>query len=201
MNEEKCVRLASARASSLLGVSRSELMTAVVSAKFPWLHDGEIVWSRTPSFEHGMFWIPDEEDEEPVLLNGKDRMSAISRVLVANVGSLPDNLSAETLAQAVRQLGEDPRGLLAGKELLKRFGDDLEVLLQTSAEPSRQVLLDANTDPVLRSVGDHGWALDFAWFTPKGGVEAWKVEGDHAAIQRMDRAALLPDHTFFWPMA
>jgi len=199
MNEEKCIRLASAKASTLLGVSRGELLTGVVSAKFPWLHEGEIVWSRTPDFRHCMFWI--REDEEPVLLDGKDRMSAISSVLVANVGSLPDNLPAETLALAIRQLGEDPRGLLAGKAFLKRFGDDPGVLLKSDDAPSRQVLLDASTDPVLRSVGDHGWELDFRFFTPKGGVEAWKVEGDHAAIHRMDCAVYLPDHTFFWPMA
>jgi hypothetical protein len=200
MNEEKCIRAASAKASSLLGVSRSELMTAVVTAKFPWLHDGDIVWSRTANFKQCMFWIRDE-DEEPVLLNGKDRMSAISSLLVANVGSLPNNLSAEALALAIRQLGEDPRGLLAGEQFLARFGDDLEVFLKTDDAQSRQVLLDANTDPVLRAVGDHGWELDFHFFTPKGGVEAWKVAGDHAAIQSMESKALLPDHTFFWPMA
>lgn len=200
MNEEKCIRLASARASALLGVSRGDLITAVVTGKFPWLHDGEIVWSRTASFEHCMFWIR-EEDEEPVLLDGKDRMSALSSVLVANVGSLPNNLSAGTLALAIRQLGEDPRGLLAGKAFLERFGDDLEVLLKIDDAASRQLLLDASTEPVLRAVGDHGWELDFRFFTPKGGVEAWKVEGDHAAIHRMDCTAYLPDHTFFWPMA
>lgn len=199
MNEEKCIRLASAKASTLLGVSRNELLTAVVSAKFPWLREGEIVWSRTASFKHCMFWIKD--DEELVLLNGKDRMSAISGLLVANVGSLPDNLSAATLAQAIRQLGEDPRGLLAGHEFLERFEDSLDVWLKTDNAHERQRILEVNTDPVLRSAGDHGWELDFNFFTPKGGVESWKVEGDHAAIHRMESAELLPDHTFFWPMA
>jgi hypothetical protein len=199
MNEEECIRLAAAKASTLLGVGRGDLITGVVSSKFPWLREGEIVWSRTLDFKHCMFWIKD--DEEPVLLNGKDRMSAISSVLVANVGSLPDNLSAETLALAVRQLGQDPRGLLGGHQLLERFDDSLEIWLKSDDAHDRQLFLDANTDPVLRSVGDHGWELDFNFFTPKGGVEAWKVEGDHAAIQRMESTARLPDHTFFWPMA
>jgi hypothetical protein len=199
MNEEKCIRLAATKASALLGVPRSELLTAVVSAKFPWLREGEIVWSRTASFKHCMFWIKGED--EAILLNGKDRMSALSNVLVANVGSLPDNLSAETLALAIRQLGEDPRGILGGKQMMERFGDSIEILLKNDDAHDRKLFLDANTEPVLRSVGDHGWALDFTFFNPKGGVEAWKVAGDHAAIESMESTTLLPDHTFFWPMA
>ena len=48
---------------------------------------------------------------------------------------------------------------------------------------------------------DKTWKLDFNYFNTKGGVEAWKVEGDHAAIQHLESAERLPDHTFFWPMA
>ena len=199
MNEEKYIRLAATRASSLLGVPRSELITAVVSAKFPWLHEGEIVWSRTPDFRHGMFWI--DEGEEPLLLNGKDWTSAVSKVLVTNMGSLPDDLSAAALAQAIRQLGHDPRGLLAGRELVERVGDSLENWLKKDDAHDRQLFLDANTDPVLRADGEHGWELEFNYFNVKGGVEAWKVTGDHAAIQSADKRELLPDHTFFWPMA
>lgn len=199
MNEEKYIRQAATRASSLLGVPRGELITAIVSAKFPWLHEGEIVWSRTPDFRHCMFWI--EAGKEPLLLNGKDWMSAVSQVLVASVGSLPDELSAATLAQAIRQLGHDPRGLLAGKELVARVGDSLENWLKKDDARERQLFLDANTDPVLRAEGEHGWELEFNYFNVKGGVEAWNVTGDHAAIQSADRTEHLPDHTFFWPMA
>ena len=199
MNEEKYIRLASTRASELLGVGRSELTTAVVSAKFPWLREGQIVWSRTAKFEHCMFWI--KADDEVVLLNGKDRMKALSSLLVASVGSLPGDLSADTLAQAIRQLGEDPRGLLAGHELLERVEDSLSIWLKTDDAHDRQLFIDANTDAVLRSSGDHGWTLDFNFFNTKGGVEAWKVAGDHAAIQQMECTERLPDHTFFWPMA
>ncbi|MEO5726729.1 MAG: hypothetical protein ABI134_31320 [Byssovorax sp.] len=199
MNEDKYTRLAATRASSLLGVGRGELITGVVSAKFPWLQEGEILWSRTPDFRHCMFWIVD--DEEPLLLNGKDWTSAVSKVLVANVGSLPDDLSAATLAQAIRQLGHDPRGLLAGKELVERVGDSLAIWLKKDDAHDRQLFLDANRDPVLRADGGHGWELEFNYFNVKGGVEAWSVTGDHAAIQSADRKELLPDHTFFWPMA
>jgi hypothetical protein len=199
MNEDKIIRLAATRASSLLGVPRGELITAVVSAKFPWLHEGEIVWSRAPDFRHCMFWI--EEGEEPLLLNGKDWTSAVSRVLVANVGSLPGDLSAASLAQAIRQLGHDPRGLLAGKELVERVGDSLENWLKNDDAHDRQLFLDANVDPVLSADGEHGWELEFNYFNVKGGVEAWTVTGDHATIQSADRRELLPDHTFFWPMA
>lgn len=199
MNEEKCIRLATNKASELLGVGRSELSTAVVTAKFPWVREGEIVWSRTPSFKHCMFWIKD--DAEPVLLNGKDRMSALSSLLVASVGALPNELPADTLAQAIRQLGEDPRGLLAGKELVERVGDSLGIWLKHDDAHDRQLFLDANTDPVLRSEGEHGWKLEFNFFNTKGGVEAWKVEGDHAAIQHLEQTERLPEHTFFWPMA
>jgi hypothetical protein len=199
MNEDKYTRLAASKASSLLGVGRSQLITSVVSAKFPWLREGEIVWSRTPDFRHCMFWIKD--GEEPLLLNGKDWMSAVSKVLVANVGSLPDELSAATLAQAIRQLGHDPRGLLAGKQLVERVKDSLAIWLKQDDAYNRQLFLDANKDPVLRGEGDHGWELEFNFFNVNGGVEAWKVTGDHAAIESADRTALLPDHTFFWPMA
>ena len=199
MNEEKYIRQAATRASSLLGVPRGELITAIVSAKFPWLREGEIVWSRTPDFRHCMFWIKD--GEEPLLLNGKDWMSAVSKVLVANVGSLPGDLSADLLAQAIRQLGHDPRGLLAGKKLVERVKDSLAIWLKKDDAHDRQLFLDANVDPVLRSEGEHGWELDFNFFNVDGGVEAWKVSGDHAAIQSADRTVLLPDHTFFWPMA
>lgn len=199
MNEDKYIRLAATKASSLLGVPRGDLITAVVSAKFPWLHEGEIVWSRAPDFRHAMFWI--EEGEEPLLLNGKDWASAVSKVLVANVGSLPDELSAATLAQAIRQLGHEPRGLLAGKELVERVGDSLETWLKNDDAHDRQLFLDANKDPVLHAEGEHGWELEFNYFNVKGGVEAWTVTGDHAEIQSTDRRELLPDHTFFWPMA
>lgn len=199
MNEDKYTRPVALKASSLLGVGRGELLTAVVSAKFPWLHVGEIVWSRTPDFRHGMFWV--EGEKEPLLLNGKDSTSAVSKVLVANVGSLPGDLSAATLAQAIRQLTYEPRGLLAGKELVERVGDDLEVWLKKDDALDRQLFLDANKDPVLRTEGEHGWELDFNYFNVKGGVEAWKVTGDHAEIQSIERKDLLPDHTFFWPMA
>jgi hypothetical protein len=199
MNEEKCIRLAAARASTRMGVGRGELMTAVVTAKFPWVREGEIVWSRTANFKHSMFWI--KPDEELVLLNGKDRMSALSSLFDASIGSLPGDLPADTLAQAIRQLGEDPRGLLAGHELLERVNDSLSVWLKKDDAHDRQLFIDANTDAVLRAEGDHGWRLDFKFFTPKGGVEAWKVEGDHASIQVMECADYLPEHTFFWPMA
>lgn len=199
MNEEKCIRLATNKASELLSVGRGELSTAIVTAKFPWVREGEIVWSRTPSFKHCMFWIKD--DAEPILLNGKDRMSALSSLLVASVGALPGDLPTDTLAQAIRQLGEDPRGLLAGKELVERVGDSLAIWLKNDDAHDRQLFLDANTDPVLRSEGEHGWKLEFNFFTPKGGVEAWTVEGDHASIQHLERTERLPDHTFFWPMA
>jgi hypothetical protein len=199
MNEDKYTRPAAAKASSLLGVGRSELLTAVVSAKFPWLHVGEIVWSRTRDFRHCMFWLQDEA--EPLLLNGEDGAKAVSRVLVANVGSLPGDLSAATLAQAIRQLMHDPRGLLAGNELVERVGDDLEVWLKKDDAHDRQLFLEANRDPVLRTEGEHGWELDFNYFNVKGGVEVWRVTGDHAEIQSADRKELLPDHTFFWPMA
>ncbi|MFS8071359.1 MAG: hypothetical protein ACMG6S_33735 [Byssovorax sp.] len=199
MNEDNYIRLAATRASSLLGVPRGELITGVVSAKFPWLHEGEIVWSRTPDFRHCMFWIVD--GEEPLLLNGKDWTSAVSKVLVASVGSLPDDLSAASLAQAIRQLGHDPRGLLAGKELVERVGDSLENWLKKDDAHDRQLFLDANKDTVLRAEGEHGWELEFNYFNVKGGVEAYRVTGDHAAIQSADRTELLPDHTFFWPMA
>ncbi len=199
MNEEKCIRLGTSKASALLGVPRSELMTAVVSAKFPWLREGEIVWSRTASFRHAMLWIKD--GEEPIRLDGKDRISAISSLLVANVGSLPGSLSAADLALAIRQLGEDPRGLLAGTTLLERFDGAIDIWLTTDDDANRKPFLDANTEPVLRTAGDHGWELDFNFFNPKGAVEAWHVEGDHAAIQVLESKERLPDHTFFWPMA
>lgn len=199
MNEEKCIRLAAARTSALLGVGRGELVTAVVSAKFPWVNAGEIVWSRTANFKHCMFWI--KPDEELVLLNGEDRMSALSSLFDATIGSLPGSLPADALASAIRQLGEDPRGLLAGHELLERVEDSLSIWLKKDDAEDRQLFIDASTDPVLRAEGEHGWRLDFRFFTPKGGVEAWTVEGDHASIQRMDRVDHLPEHTFFWPMA
>ena len=95
----------------------------------------------------------------------------------------------------------DPRGLLAGKNLVERVKDSLAIWLKQDDAYNRQLFLDANKDPVLLSEGDHGWELEFNFFNVNGGVEAWKVTGDHAAIESADRTALLPDHTFFWPMA
>jgi hypothetical protein len=199
MNEDKHIRPAVTKASSILGASRSDLIASVVSSKFPWLREGAIVWVRTRDFKHCMFWVKD--DLEPVLLNGDDRLAALSRLLVTNVGSLPDSLEADVLAQAIRQLGYDPRGLLASPELLERIGDTLDVWLKNKDASDRQLFISACSGPVLRAEGDHGWELEFNFFNVKGGVEAWKVAGDHAAIHSAESTMLLPDHTFFWPMA
>ncbi len=199
MTEDKHVRPAVTKASSILGVSRGNLLASVVSSKFPWLREGAIVWVRTQDFKHCMFWVKD--DLEAVVLNGDDRLVAISRLLVASVGSLPDDLKAEDLAHAIRQLGYDPRGLLASPELLERIGDTLDVWLKNKDASDRQLFISACADPVLRAAGDHGWELEFNFFNVEGGVEAWKVAGDHAAIHSAESTMLLPDHTFFWPMA
>lgn len=200
MNEDKHTRAAAAKASSLLGVGRSEIVATDVSAKFPWLREGAIIWARTRDFkQHCMFWA--REDAPLVQLDGKDRLEALSQLLVANVGSLPGNLGAAELAQAIRQLGFEPRGLLAQPELIEDIGDSLGTWLQTDDAHNRQLFHDACTPPVLRAAGDHGWELEFNFFNVRGGVEAWKAAGDHAAIHSAESTELLPDHTFFWPMA
>jgi len=199
MNEDKYIRPAVIKASSILGGSRADLITANISTKFHWLREGAIVWVRTRDFKHAMFWV--KEDLEPVVLNGDDRLAALSRLLATNVGSLPDSLTAADLAHAIRQLGYDPRGLLASPELLERIGDSLDVWLKKDDAYDRQLFISACFGPVLRAEGEHGWELEFNFFNVKGGVEAWKVEGDHAAIHGAESTMLLPDHTFFWPMA
>ena len=142
-----------------------------------------------------------KDDLDPVLLNGEGRLVALSTLFVTSVGSLPDNLTVAELAQGIRQLGYDPRGLLASPEMVEKIGDSLEVWLKNDDAADRQLFLSACSGPVLRTSGEHGWELSFNFFNVKGGVEAWKVEGDHAAIHAAESAALLPDHTFFWPMA
>lgn len=128
-----------------------------------------------------------------------DGLPALSELLVAETGPLPDGLPPGDLALAIRRLGVDPRGYLGEPEVLNRPIPPRDTFCNGNrAEQQKQRLLFAQA-PDVRRRPDGTWALQFFYWNPRGGVELWDVIGAAASLLGATRSEAAPDGSFRWP--
>jgi hypothetical protein len=197
--DEAIVRAAKEQIEKILGAPIRRVFASVVETKFPWLRTGRVVWARTPGWKQALLWVVPER--EPMQLNGPDGLSYLSEMLVDSTGPLPGGLPPLRLAETIRQLTYDPRGVVASPDYLGRLGSGITDWLKHDTPVDRRLFEEQFTEPVLQCHDGGSWSLEFHCFNVAGGVEQWHADGDAGRILRAARSPRVADGTFRWPMA
>jgi hypothetical protein len=138
------------------------------------------------------------EDEPPLLLTGDAGLDALSEVLVRERGAIPGGLSPMELSEAVRRLTrENPSGFVgdawrASPRPRAGFMDGIRALQEKRRD-------ELSRSPVVYDLGEGAFRLDFFFWTPKGAVEAWVVEGDARRLRSARAWEVAPAGSFEWP--
>lgn len=186
------------KSAAILGVPEEKLLYQAIESQFPWIKSGEVIWSRTQSFEAAIFW--GVKGQDPVLLNGKDGLASISELIISQAGKLPQSISPVDLAGAVRKLTVEPRGFVGCRQFYDKQLPYLTNWLQKDTTSERDIFLKHAADPVLsNSQEEKTWKLKFFYFNPDGGVEEWDVSGAESLIQNAKKTEALPGKSFRWP--
>ncbi len=139
------------------------------------------------------------ESEPPKALSLTGGAEALSELLVGETGSLPNGLTPEQLAMAVRRLGVDPSGFLGNPDVLKRMIPPSPQFCDgDAAEQQKKRRNFAEPPQVTRHEGGY-WTLQFFYWTPLGGVELWNVSGDETQILGAQRSEATAPGSFRWP--
>jgi hypothetical protein len=183
-------------ASRILSSPEQDLSYSAIQGEFTWMKSGEIVWIRRPDFRSVLFWV--RSGHQPTVLNQEKRLENVSFLLNEMLGRLPGNLGATDLAAALRKLTTDPRGFVASQAFLATVRPYRSVW--TLGDVQLEHLLESHCpDPVLQLRNDGKWNLEFQYFNPMGGVEAWTAKGSSTRVITLDRSVAVADGTFRFP--
>lgn len=130
------------------------------------------------------------------------RLGSLNRLLAIEGVTLPYDLDAPALADAVRTiLLGSTGGFVCSRALFERERGAIRLWTSPSPEVGPALFERCCADPVLTRREGGAWELRFFYFNDWGGIESWTVTGDPRALgdARLDMAAA--NRTFSLPYA
>lgn len=160
--------------------------------------------------QHRVVWITDAElfiraclvtlDGEGLMFGEPWDTERLNRVLRREELALPGGLAAPELARCLRDLLRGPGGFVGTGEELSRERKGLTCWLRPEHDRASEEAMFARCfrDPVVEQTGE-GWTLDFFYFTREGGVERWRIQGDHDGLHEVEVRQTVASGRFRYP--
>jgi len=183
-------------ASRLLAARPEDLWLDDITPSFPWAQRYRFI--RAMSRDRRCAVIGVGESEPALPLTDGSGLARLSAILLVEKGEIPGDLTGPVLAEAVRRLTVDPRGLLASPELLRRKSPPLRAWSRTGRSADEALLRAHCVEPRLTKDAA-GWRLEFNYANHAGGIERWTVTGTRTVIASGNVTMSVADGTFNWP--
>jgi hypothetical protein len=177
-----------------------DIVTDDLTDRYPWAHRHcmVLVWRRG----HGLMFVAVDRLGRAVPFPGQSNpllnLDALNGLLQRVGVSLPGDMEPELLARTVRNLLIGPGGFVGSSAFWEREQESLRFWTKPSPLEGPELFRRHCRDPRLQHSG-RGWALEFSYFTPQGGVEAWEVAGDAEQILQATVTPAVPNGTFLFP--
>jgi hypothetical protein len=178
----------------------AQILTDDLTNLFPWAHQHALVLVGQPG-KRNMIVAVDRNGKPfpfPNQTNPLVNLGVVNGLLQREGVRLPEAMQPETLADTLRSLLRGPGGFVGSSRFWDQEKGHLRMWTGRSSAGGPELFRRHCRDPRLQH-SDRGWTLEFSYFTPQGGVEAWEVAGDAERILQAIVTPAVPNKTFLVP--
>jgi hypothetical protein len=178
----------------------AQIVTDDLTDRFPWAHQHALVLVGQRG--KGTMYVAVDRNGKPFPFpNQTDprvNLRALNGLLQREGVRLPGAMKPEALAGTLRSLLLGPGGFVGSAAFWDREKGRLPMWTDRSPSGGPELFRRHCRDPRLQH-SDRGWTLEFSYFTPQGGVEAWDVAGDAERVLQATVTPAVPNGTFQFP--